>query len=88
MNTPDSIYKLFAVGIFVDPMVDAASLRSTARTIRPRRSNFNLVRIAADHDGRSLAQSDLDGLVACFSPSVDCTASLEIHLDALGDPSS
>jgi hypothetical protein len=87
VNTPNPRYDLFAKGIFVDPMVDAASLRETARTIRPRQSHFNLVRIGADHDGGYLVPSDLDGLVACFSPGVDCTASFETHLDALGIPS-
>lgn len=87
MKISNPRYELFSKGIYVDPMVDTQSLRSTARTIRPKISKYELIRIGDDRDGGYLVPKDFSGLIACFSPGVNQTASFETHLHDFGIPS-
>jgi hypothetical protein len=73
-------YSLFAAGIFVDPMVSADRLKALAQSLKPVRTNFELIRVGGPNDGGYLVPNDLVGIRECFSPGVDTYASFEEHL--------
>jgi hypothetical protein len=80
-------YELFSRGIFIDPMTEVSDLKALAHRLRPRKSQFDLVRIGGDSDGGYLVPNDLKGIKACFSPGVDQIASFETDIYRLGIPS-
>lgn len=55
-------------------------LEDLLATLRPVKTNFDLVRIGGNNDGGYLLPDDLEGIEACFSPGVDVTASFEKDL--------
>lgn len=73
-------YQLFSQGIFIDPMVEVAKLKSLAEQLKPLRTNKELIRIGVNTDGGYLVPNDLEGIKACFSPGVDDIASFEQDL--------
>ena len=54
--------------------------------LHPVITDKELVRIGGDFDGGYLVPDDLDGIVACFSPGVDVTATFEEALLERGIP--
>ena len=59
-------------------MID--QLKELIKALRPVKTKFDLIRIGGNNDGGYLIPNDLEGIVACYSPGVDVTASFEIDL--------
>lgn len=59
-------------------------LKALLETIKPKRTEHELVRIGGEGDGGYLVPDDLDGIVACFSPGVDVTATFEAAMIGRG----
>lgn len=55
-------------------------LKDLLKSLRPVKTNFELVRIGGNNDGGYLLPNDLEGITTCFSPGVDVTASFEKDL--------
>jgi hypothetical protein len=55
-------------------------LKDLIQSIKPVKTNFELIRVGGDNDGGYLVPNDLEGITACFSPGVDVTASFEKDL--------
>jgi len=65
------------LGLHVQGHVKAAAHAKFFDSIRPQKTNHDLVRIGGDGDGGYLVPDDLAGIKACFSPGVDYVASFE-----------
>lgn len=55
-------------------------LNELIQSLRPVKTNFELIRIGGANDGGYLVPNDLAGITACFSPGVDVTATFEKDL--------
>ena len=55
-------------------------LEQLVQSLRPVKTNFELIRIGGANDGGYLVPDDLKGITACFSPGVDVTATFEKDL--------
>jgi hypothetical protein len=55
-------------------------LKDLIQSIKPVKTNFELIRVGGNNDGGYLVPNDLEGITACFSPGVDVTASFEKDL--------
>lgn len=73
-------------GFNVTRKVPEAQVRALLGMLRPVTTDLPLVRLGGAGDGGYLVPDDLDGLVACFSPGVDVTATFESALLARGIP--
>jgi hypothetical protein len=81
MHAPGHIrYSFFSQGIFVEQMASTDRILEIAKSLNPRLSAFELIRMGAPADGGYLVPADLLGVKACFSPGVDKTASFESDL--------
>jgi len=59
-------------------------LLNVVQALRPVKTKFPLIRVGGKNDGGYLVPDDLSGVVACFSPGVDVTASFEKDLLSRG----
>jgi len=73
-------YELFARGLFLELMTDAAKLRDLISKLCPVATKYELIRIGSENDGGYLLPNDLDGISVCFSPGVDVNSSFEADL--------
>ena len=64
--------------------VEMSDLRRFLDTVRPQRTNHDLIRIGGESDGGYLVPNDLEGIEVCFSPGVAHTATFESELAARG----
>lgn len=55
-------------------------LEQLVQSLRPVKTNFDLIRIGGANDGGYLVPNDLVGITTCFSPGVDVTATFEKDL--------
>lgn len=55
-------------------------LNELVQSLRPVKTNFEMIRIGGANDGGYLVPNDLKGITACFSPGVDVTATFEKDL--------
>jgi hypothetical protein len=63
-------------------MID--QLQDLLVSLYPVKTKFDLVRIGGNNDGGYLVPDDLEGIIACFSPGVDVTATFEKDLLSRG----
>lgn len=61
-------------------------VRALLALLHPMETALPLIRFGGEGDGGYLVPDDLDGLVACFSPGVDVTATFEAAMIARGIP--
>lgn len=64
-----------------------AELKSFLHSIRPFKTNIDMVRIGCDGDGGYLVPDDLVGIQSCFSAGVGNSAAFEAHLATFDIPS-
>ncbi|MEI6399670.1 MAG: hypothetical protein WCO71_12950, partial [Pseudomonadota bacterium] len=55
-------YELFARGLFLELMTDAAKLRDLISKLCPVATKYELIRIGSQNDGGYLLPNDLDGI--------------------------
>ena len=65
------------VGKFPTALTDQSDVRSLLRKLRPRLTNFELIRLGPGGDGGYLVPNDLDNIDACFSPGVSDISGFE-----------
>lgn len=67
--------------------VRVAELKSFMHSIRPFKTNIDMIRIGCHGDGGYLVPDDLAGIQSCFSAGVGNSAAFEAHLATFGIPS-
>ena len=84
MNKPTKLklnkYKLFELGVYAQQMTAANRLSELIQSIRPQKTNHDLIRIGPDSDGGYLVPNDLQDIAVGFSPGVDTNSTFELDL--------
>ncbi len=69
---------VLGIHINVDYSSDKREVASFIKKLRPKKTNFDLIRIGPNGDGGYLVPDDLDTIEACFSPGVDIISDFEL----------
>lgn len=64
-------------GLTINQMVEKKDLIDLITSLRPVKTNIDLIRFGSSSDGGYLIPDDLEGIVACFSPGVDKVSDFE-----------
>ncbi len=68
------------VNISGSDAVQEDALRDFLKTVHPKQTNHDLIRLGGDSDGGYLVPDDLEGISACFSPGVSSVADFELAM--------
>jgi hypothetical protein len=71
---------LLSKNILISRPTETALLAQLLASLRPVRTNHDLIRIGGQRDGGYLVPNDLEQIGACFSPGVDKVADFELDL--------
>jgi hypothetical protein len=75
---------LIKKGFFINKSTNAQTLVNFFKLIRPKKTNFELIRFGGESDGGYLIPDDLEGVKNCFSPGVSLESFFEDELSKLG----
>jgi hypothetical protein len=75
---------LLANGVYMSRVTPYSDLVAFLASLKPIKTNYELIRLGGDADGGYLVPNDLTGIEACFSPGVATTADFENDLTAKG----
>lgn len=70
-------YLFSLLGVNVGYSTNKEKIVSLIKDLRPKKTNFKLIRLGLDGDGGYLVPDDLDSIEACFSPGVDLISDFE-----------
>lgn len=70
-------YLFSLLGVNVGYSTNKEEIVSLIKDLRPKKTNFELIRLGLDGDGGYLVPDDLDSIEACFSPGVDMISDFE-----------
>lgn len=67
-------------GYHLDATATQSQIRSFLQSVRPVKTDYDLIRVGGTGDGGYLIPDDLDGVNGCFSPGVSTIANFEQEL--------
>lgn len=71
---------LIKVNVFISRITPEDALHDFFKSIRPVKTQHDLIRIGSDDDGGYLIPDDLNGIDGCFSPGVSITSDFELEI--------